>query len=198
MFKSITTCVAVMVLLMLGGCGDSGVSTIQSLPMLSNKTYKIGDVYNGRPVCADTSWKQGKGPHGRKVVEYRCVMKGVKAYFNRTPRGLNPEKAKPIPVTKVTQIIQYYYDDKNYGVMYLALKYDIQGHKPYYMEYIASDMSYNTTMGNLELVENSMLDEKIKTYRDSQVDASVGMDWRGLHDRLPYIDGATNHYNPIH
>lgn len=43
--------------------------------------FKIGETFDHRSLCESTSWDLVKDDRGRDLVEYRCEIKGIHAYY---------------------------------------------------------------------------------------------------------------------
>ena len=64
------------------GCGQSDIDRVKSMLVPENATYTVGQAFGTRKVCAATTWTEFTDDRGRRVVEYRCTIKGVDAYVS--------------------------------------------------------------------------------------------------------------------
>src|SRR5690606_25995334 len=69
-------------ILLLVGCSDANITTVQNSIYESFPQYTIGQAFSNRKVCKDVAWKSYKGDRGATVVEYTCSMAGVEDHVS--------------------------------------------------------------------------------------------------------------------
>jgi len=65
----------------LAGCGNSDIAKVKAMKLDANPSYTIGQAFDNRKVCDSVKWDTLTDTRGRKLVEYRCLWKGVKGFM---------------------------------------------------------------------------------------------------------------------
>jgi hypothetical protein len=71
-----------LVLASLAGCA-SEIDQIKEGRMDAYPEFTVGQAFDNRNVCESTSWESFKDDRGRTIVEYRCQLVGVDAYYQK-------------------------------------------------------------------------------------------------------------------
>ncbi|MGJ3448670.1 hypothetical protein [Enterobacter sp. PTB] len=66
--------------LFLQGCNDTEIDSVKSLVYGYDQSLNVGNMLDHRTICNSANWTQSTDKMGRKVVEYKCELKGVKDY----------------------------------------------------------------------------------------------------------------------
>jgi hypothetical protein len=94
-----TLCKMLIVMCIAGvaGCGNSDVSKVKAMKLDIDPSYTIGQAFDNRKVCDSVKWDTVTDTRGRKLVEYRCLWKGVK-------EGMAPAAS---PVVSAGEVFQW-------------------------------------------------------------------------------------------
>jgi len=66
----------------LSGClQGNDIETVKEGRFDDYPEFKIGETFDHRALCATTSWDLIQDDRGRDLVEYRCEIKGIHAYY---------------------------------------------------------------------------------------------------------------------
>ncbi len=65
----------------LAACSGGKVAAVQNAVLPADPSYKIGQAFDHRKICASTKWDTVKDSRGRTIIEYRCDLKGVADYY---------------------------------------------------------------------------------------------------------------------
>jgi hypothetical protein len=71
-------------LLLLQGCDGSTIDSVKNYVYDFDTSMSVGNALDHRKICSDTKWKSFKDERGRTIVEYRCDLKGVSEYSQKT------------------------------------------------------------------------------------------------------------------
>lgn len=74
--KTAIAAIAIAGILSLSGCGGE-VNKVKNATFPLDATYKIGQVLDKREVCDSIGWDARDDEKGRRIIEYRCSLKGV-------------------------------------------------------------------------------------------------------------------------
>jgi hypothetical protein len=62
------------------GCGNSDVSKVEAMKMDIDPSYTVGQAFDNRKVCDSVKSDVITDTPSRKLVEYRCLFKGVNEF----------------------------------------------------------------------------------------------------------------------
>jgi hypothetical protein len=62
---------------LLVGCTQSDIDMVKTMPLPENNTFTTSQAFDHRQVCASVAWTKTDDDRGRRIVEYRCTVKGI-------------------------------------------------------------------------------------------------------------------------
>lgn len=65
----------------LAACSGGKIAAVQDAVLPADPSYKIGQAFDHRKICTSTKWDTVKDGRGRTIIEYRCELSGVAAFY---------------------------------------------------------------------------------------------------------------------
>ncbi|OOG51585.1 hypothetical protein B0E50_00450 [Rhodanobacter sp. C01] len=65
----------------LAACSGGKIAAVQNAVLPADPSYKIGQAFDHRKICTSTKWDTVKDGRGRTIIEYRCELSGVAAFY---------------------------------------------------------------------------------------------------------------------
>ena len=72
----------IVVLASLAGC-SSEIDQIKEGRLDAYPDFTVGQAFNNRDVCKQTTWESFEDERGRTIVEYRCDIVGVDTFYQK-------------------------------------------------------------------------------------------------------------------
>ncbi|AJD48700.1 hypothetical protein S7S_11440 [Isoalcanivorax pacificus W11-5] len=76
---------------LIAGCFNSDIDLIKTGRLDLKPEYTVGEAFDNRKVCKNTSWDAFKDERQRAIVEYRCYFNGYDTVFTNKAAAIHAE-----------------------------------------------------------------------------------------------------------